>query len=209
MDPITGAIISGAVSGGGSIIGTYLQNQANARQQTRSQDYMTEMSNTAHRREVNDLRAAGLNPILSAMKGGASTPNISPAKMENALGSGVTSAVDTIRMTNELKAINSTIGLQQAQGAAAVAGATKDIANAKNAEANTKTTEALLPAIFSESKFRKGQAEWDMKFQELDNYIKRVSGGLDAANSAKQLLPGLNLPKGLKDLSKQPSLRKP
>lgn len=54
-------------------------NQFNAQQAQINREFQMEMSNTAHQREVADLKAAGLNPILSAGGSGASSPSGSTA----------------------------------------------------------------------------------------------------------------------------------
>ena len=43
--------------------------QFNAQEAAKSRSWQEYMSNTAHQREIRDLKAAGLNPVLSAMGG--------------------------------------------------------------------------------------------------------------------------------------------
>lgn len=59
----------------GSVGSAFMSYQAAKKLMDRQNKFTEYMSNTAHQREVNDLREAGLNPILSAMGGsGATTP---------------------------------------------------------------------------------------------------------------------------------------
>lgn len=68
--PGYGAVIGGALSGLGALAG----NRETSRSTAKQMHFQERMSNTAHQRQVKDLRAAGINPILSAKLGGASTP---------------------------------------------------------------------------------------------------------------------------------------
>jgi len=100
--PLDEALGTAAISGGSTILGGFLNSRASAKAAKRMMDFQERMSNTAHQREVADLRAAGLNPILSGTGGsGASTPAGAMSTPDFQIGEAVNSAHKGYKLGDE------------------------------------------------------------------------------------------------------------
>lgn len=150
---IIGATILGGFGLAGSSIGNALSSKEakknrkfQAEQAALTREWLTMLANTAHQREVKDLRAAGLNPILSAMSGnGASVPSASTPTGATAsqsidtsgFAAGANIGLDTIKSGTQIAQGIASIDLTEKQAAAAEASAALDKAKAVESAAST------------------------------------------------------------------------
>ena len=161
----------GALAGSGSIAGNFASNFLQFEQQKKLQEaqqqWLENMSNTAHQREMNDLRAAGLNPLLTVMGGsGATTPSsgmgqVGQQDFGESIKSGISSALQIRQQKNTNKLTESQIMNLNAQTdtektkqdlniANAALNKSNELLNKKNLSWIDRTNAKLLKKIGSE-----------------------------------------------------------
>lgn len=146
--------------------------------------FQQHMSDTAHQRQMEDMRRAGLNPILSARLGGASTPsgaqpsvipNIGQAGVQGAL-----SAYNTAAQVAEREAHAELMGVQAGTAKAQEAAFTAD-AKLKNAQANIHGARL------------EGELNWETLQKELGVWLNSArAAGPAVLNFTKDVIKGIS-----------------
>jgi hypothetical protein len=151
-----------AISGVGNAIGMGIQTRMNQRMTAEARDYNTMMANTAYRRAVIDMRAAGLNPMLAYMQGGAASPPTSAAQVPDLGGNvskAVSSSLDAAAFHQELRNLRQ----QERVGQAAV----------RKTNAETRTERNKYYALQWSAERDREQAYWQRKQTDAaEPYLK-------------------------------------
>jgi hypothetical protein len=109
------SLTAALIGGGASLLGGLMSNRANAKAASEQMDFQERMSNTAYQRAMDDMRAAGLNPLLAAKLGGASTPGGAMPVISDALTPAVSTGLNVYEGSQRVEQSKQEQQLKKAQ----------------------------------------------------------------------------------------------
>ena len=171
-----GAAVGASIVGG--ILGNRGQtaaNAANAQMAHNQMQFQERMSRTAYQRQVEDMKAAGINPMLSAKMGGASTPSGQTAVMQNTAKAGIEGAM----MVANLKNMQATARRTNAEaGVIEKTGLRKAETDIGQTVANSRKINADRERIFADTTRIKGETnKIDFLIKQIKAEVRKIDAG--------------------------------
>lgn len=163
----------------------------NARESALNRDFQADMSNTAHQREMADMRRSGINPMLSVMGGsGASSPSggqASAAASTN-LGDLAAQGIQSALAVKQNKLENNLLKTQEDKAKAEKKGI--DISNhvgEKNNQILDATFKSMKNTAVKGAQYDNEQSDYDLNSSGIDAIFKRFNPfGIFGNGSAKR-----------------------
>lgn len=179
-----------------------MTNAANAKQVADMMAFQERMSGSAYQRQMADMRKAGLNPMLAASLGGASSPpgasvpQVVGAPMQNEM-SGISQAASsameakrlgaTINNINEsTRKIHSDIDLNNVLKVSSLADATLKESNARVAKVNAENMRLMQPGLRNEAALDSGT--YGKAMRALNRSLPAINSASSAAKAFKPSL---------------------
>lgn len=175
------ALGASALDFGLGLVGQKYETDLSRQSARENREWQADMSGSAHQREVEDLKAAGLNPILS-VNSGASTPGGATASA----GSSPTSDFGGTALKLKEQKMQQEINDQNiATGKAQELKLKTDALSAKEQAQNTWLTNQILryqlPNVAKESQLKGRQLQWDDLMLDYTNNLQAIDAGVNTA----------------------------
>lgn len=163
--------IAAAATQGVGVGSKIITSAMNVHEQRKNRRFQRDMSNTAHQREMADLKKAGLNPLLTGKYGGASTPAGSVGQIQSPFEGVPEQVTSAIAMRKQLQVADAGIKTQESVQNVNSATALKIQAEEEAIRADNARRENKFPL------------ELDKLINESDNLIQSIHTGKTASAS--------------------------
>lgn len=183
-----GQIIGSGIGAVAGLFGQSSANRANLNESEKNRAFQGDVLKRRHQIEVEDLKKAGLNPML-AMNGGASGAAGSQAHVENEAQSAVTAARELGMMKSQMDVNEQSVEQSKSQTHLNSEAANKVGVEQKILKHNEKATKA-------ESQYRIDKANMDRKLLKVDKAFGYGTKVLNSLATGAGIVGGAGILKG-------------